>query len=508
MASNNSVVAKNTIVLYIRTLFTMLVSLYTSRVVLNVLGVTDYGIYSAVGGVVAMFGIISGALSSSISRFITFELGKNNQGRLSTIFATSVNILLILGVIIFIVCEVAGVWFLNAKMNIPAERLTAANWVLQAAIVSFLISLISIPYTACIIAHEHMTAFAYICIADAVLRLGIVFLLTVIPFDHLITYAILMVCVAIVIRLVYGFYCVKHFSECKYKLVFDKGVYKQMLSFTGWNFLSNGAMVFNTQGVSILVNMYFGVAMNAARGIATQVEAAVLSFVMNFTTAINPQIIKTYAAGETTEMFYLVCRGAKYTCFMLMMFALPLILEAETVMSLWLVDVPDHTVLFVRLVLIATLFNIVGNTGYTACQATGNIKWYSIIISSVGSLSFLLTWLVFALGAPVESMYFVFMAVYIVVDTVRLFIMRRLTGFPISLFIKEVVIPTVIVIILASIIPVAWVLFMRQSVMRLIITLILSVTSVAIVVYFIGMTKPERVFVSNMVNEKIKRFVK
>lgn len=481
----------------------MLVSLYTSRVVLNVLGVTDYGIYSAVAGVVAMFGIVSGALSSSISRFITFEIGRGNQERLSTIFSTSVNILLVLSGIILVVCELIGVWFLNTKMNIPTERLVAANWVFQAAILSFLVSIISIPYTACIIAHEHMTAYAYISIVDAILRLIIVYLLTIIPADHLITYSILMVCVAIIIRIVYSVYCSRNFVESKYKTVLDKSLYRQMLSFTGWNFLSNGAMVFNTQGVTILVNMFFGVAMNAARGIATQVESAVLSFVTNFTTAINPQIIKSYASGELSQMFSLVCRGAKFTCFMLLMFALPLVLEAEMILKLWLVNVPDYTVLFVRLALIATIFNIVGNTGYTACQATGNIKRYSIIISSVGSLSFLLTWLVFQLGAPVESMYFVFMLVYVIVDITRLFLMRRLMNFPIRMFIKDVVLPVVTVIVLSSIIPVIGVLLMAETHLRLLITIILCEVSIVAVVYCLGLTKSEREFVLNFVKNKI-----
>lgn len=489
-------------VLYIRTLFTMLVSLYTSRVVLHVLGVTDYGIYSAVGGVVAMFGIVSGALSSSISRFITFELGKNNKEKLSAIFATSINILLILSGIILFVCEIIGVWFLNTKMNIPEERLVAANWVFQAAILSFLVSIISIPYSACIIAHEHMTAFAYIGIAEAILRLIIVYLLTIIPADHLITYAILMVSVAIIVRIVNSVYCSRHFAESKYKTVLDKSLYRQMLSFTGWNFFSNGAMVFNTQGVTILVNLFFGVTLNAARGIATQVESAVLSFVTNFTTAINPQIIKSYASGELSQMFSLVCRGAKFTCYMLLMLALPLILEADTILALWLVNVPDYTVLFVRLALIATLFNIVGNTGYTACQATGNIKLYSIIISSVGSLSFFLSWLIFTLGAPVECMYFVFMTIYIIVDVTRLFLMKHLINFPIRMFLKDVVLPTVAVIILASIFPIAEVMVLKQSYLRIVITLILCELSIVLMVYNIGMSKAEKEFVRSIIKNK------
>lgn len=505
MSTNNAVVAKNTVVLYIRTLFTMLVSLYTSRVVLNVLGVTDYGIYSAVGGVVAMFGIISGALSSSISRFLTFELGKNNHECLSVIFSTSVNILFILSGIILVVCEVLGVWFLNTKMNIPVDRLPAANWVLQAAIISFIISIISIPYTACIIAHEHMSAYAYISIAEALFRLGIVFLLPIIPLDYLIAYSILMVVVATLIRVIYSVYCVRHFDECRYKPVLEKKLYGQMLSFTGWNFLSNGAMVFNTQGVTVLVNIYFGVALNAARGIATQVESAVLSFVTNFTTAITPQIIKNFAAGEMDQMFVLVCRGAKFTCFLLMMLALPLVLETEMVLKLWLVDVPAHTVLFTKLVLIATLFNIVGNTGYTACQATGNIKWYSIIISSVGSLSFFITWIFFELGAPVESMYFIFMSVYLLVDIVRLFLMRWLMRFPIMMFIKNVALPVFLVLLLASVIPVASVQLMEASIQRLILTVLLCEVSIVTIVYFVGMTNVEQAFLKNIIRNKLNR---
>ena len=412
---NNHIIVKNTILLYFRTLLILLVSLYTSRVVLNVLGVEDYGIYNAVGGVVAMFSIISGALSTAISRFLTYELGKNNTERLSTIFCTSVNVLLIISFIILVLGEVCGVWFLNTKMNIPESRILAANWVLQSALLSFIVSLGSAPYSACIIAHERMQAFAYISIFEALLKLGVVYLLSLSPFDHLISYAILLALASIIIRLLYFFYCRRVFSECTYHFIYDKKASRELLGFTGWNFMTNGIMVFNTQGVSILVNLYFGVAMNAARGIATQVEGAVFNFVASFMTSINPQIIKSYAAGDKERMFMLVCRGAKFMFFLLFILALPIIMEADIILKLWLKNPPEYSPTFVRLSLIALMANIIGNTAYTACQATGKIKWYSIYVTTVGSLSFLITWFVYWLGAPVESTYVVFFIIFSII---------------------------------------------------------------------------------------------
>ena len=267
-SSANKRIAKNTLLLYVRMLFTMSISLFTSRVILSNLGVEDFGIVNVVGGVVSMFSVLSGSMSSSISRFITFELGAGDKQRLKTVFTTGINIQLGMSVLILLVAELVGVWFLNCKMNIPEERLYAANWVFQFSILSFILGLLSVPYNAAIIAHEKMSAFAYISIIEVTLKLIIVYLLTISPFDRLITYSFLFMMIGVLIRIIYGYYCKKHFEECTYHFVYDKGILKSMTSLAGWNFLGNGAFLLNTQGVNILMNMYFGVAINAARGVA------------------------------------------------------------------------------------------------------------------------------------------------------------------------------------------------------------------------------------------------
>ena len=281
-SENNKRIAKNTLMLYIRTLFVMVISLYTSRVVLQVLGVEDYGVYQVVGGLVAMFSVISSSLSSAISRFITFEIGRGDMERLKRIFSTSIIIQLCLCVIVTLAVEIGGLWFMHTEMQIPAGRLDAAEWVLHCSVLTFCINLLSIPYNACIIAHEHMKAFAYVSVVEAMLKLGILFLIIHSPIDRLVAYAILLTLAAALIRLAYTVYCHKHFEETKTKLIFDKSIFKEMSGFSGWSFFNNTSFILNNQGVSMLMNVFFGVTVNAARGIAIQVESAVLQFVNNF----------------------------------------------------------------------------------------------------------------------------------------------------------------------------------------------------------------------------------
>lgn len=489
---NNKRIAKNTLLLYIRTIFLMLITLYTSRVILEQLGVDDYGIYNVVGGVVAMFSVISSALSSSISRFITFELGKGDIKRLTTIFSTSVNIQLGLSAIILLIGETVGLWFINYKMNIPADRLVSANWVLQCSLLTFCINLISVPYNSCIIAHEKMSAFAYISILEAALKLLICYMLIVSPIDKLIAYSLLMLFVAMLIRFVYGMYCTRNFEECKYRMCYEKEIFKEMTGFAGWSFFPNVAWIFNTQGVNVLINLFFGVALNAARGIASQVESAVMLFVRNFTTALNPQITKYYANGDKENMFLLMCRGTKFTYFLTLLMVLPLFLETEYVLQLWLKEVPTHTVIFVQLSIIGSIINNIGNTCYTACQATGNIKRYSIVVTTVGFLVFPLTWLGFKLGLPVESTYIIYILVYICVSIACMLMTRWLLQFPLSMFLRKALFPIVWVTILSSIIPTLLSLRMESSFVRFIITCMVSVLSTCAAIYLTGLSKHEK----------------
>ena len=503
--TNNKRIAKNTVILYFRTIIILLISLFTSRVILNALGVEDFGIYSVVGGMVAMLSVISNALSSSISRFLTFELGRGNTQRLNTIFCTSVNIQLGISVLVLVVGEILGVWFLNYYMNIPPERMTAANWVLQCSLATFCTNLISIPYNATIIAHEKMDAFAYISIFEAVMKLAVCYSIMVSPYDRLIVFALLLFSVALIIRIIYGIYCSKKFEECHYKMILNKPVLKEMSGFAGWSFLTNSAYVFNTQGVNLLINIFFGVTINAARGIATQVEHAVMQLVNSFTTALNPQITKSYAAGKREEMLSFVFRGAKFSYYLLFIIALPLIAEAEFILTIWLKNVPEHAVLFVQLSIMASLVNIVGKTGYTASMATGNIKRYVLWVTSVGMLAFPLTWIVFLMGAPAEATYIVFIVVYTLVEVVRLWVMKGLLDFPVNKFLKEVILRLVLVTLVSSILPVILVLFMQTGWIRFIITLMVCVVSTVGTIYIMGLTSTERQLIIKVIKQKICR---
>lgn len=498
---NNKRIAKNTLLLYVRMLFTMAVSLFTSRVILNTLGVEDYGINNVVGGIVTMFSVLSGSLSASISRFITFELGKGNLQRLKTVFSTGVNIQLGMSLLVVILAEAVGIWFLNTKMNIPVERLNAANWVFQCAILTFVLNLLSVPYNAAIIAHEKMSAFAYISVVEVTLKLIIVYMLTISPFDRLKTYAVLLLFVGAVIRFIYGYYCKRHFEECTYHFVFDKPVLKEMTGFAGWNFLGNGAYMLNTQGVNILMNLYFGVAVNAARGIATQVDAALKQFVNNFTTAVNPQITKSYAQGDLAYMHKLVCRSAKFSAFLMMFFAVPIILETNTILTIWLKTVPDYAVIFLQWIIISSFMDtVLANSLVTSMFATGKIKRYQIIVTTVGCLVFPLSWIAFKLGFEPQVGYILYFIIYTILLFVRLNLLKDMVKLSVMMYIREVLYKLAPVIVVGFAIPGILILTMDAGWLRLILVCLLSVLVTAASEYFIGLSNKEKDFVA----EKIK----
>lgn len=500
-SDNNKRIAKNTLLLYVRMLFTMVVSLFTSRVILNTLGVEDYGINNVVGGIVTMFSVLSGSLSSSISRFITFELGKGNIERLKTIFSTGVNIQLGMSVLIIIIAEAVGIWFLNTKMNIPTDRMVAANWVFQCAILTFVLNLLSVPYNAAIIAHEKMSAFAYISVVEVSLKLIIVYMLMISPFDRLETYAVLLLLVGAVVRFIYGYYCKRHFEECTYHFVFDKPVLKEMTGFAGWNFLGNGAYMLNTQGVNILMNLYFGVAVNAARGIATQVDAALKQFVNNFTTAVNPQITKSYAQGDLDYMHKLVCRSAKFSAFLMMFFAVPIILETNTILTIWLKTVPDYAVIFLQWIIISSFMDtVLANSLVTSMFATGKIKRYQIIVTTVGCLVFPLSWIAFKLGFEPQVGYILYFIIYTILLFVRLYLLKDMVKLPVMMYIREVLYKLAPVIVVGFAIPGILILTMDAGWLRLILVCLLSVLVTAASEYFIGLSNKEKDFVA----EKIK----
>ena len=502
---NNKRIAKNTLFLYFRTLFVMLVSLYTSRVILEILGVDDYGIYQVVGGMIAMFSILSSALSTAISRYLTYELGTGHTEKLRKIFSTSIIIQICLALVVFVVAELLSVWFIEHKMNVPESQLDATKWVLQFTLITFCVTLISVPYNAVIIAHEKMKAFAYISILEVSLKLGVCYLLLVSPINRLVSYAFLLMVVSIIIRLIYSWYCHRHFEECGGKFGFDKLLFREMVSFSGWSFFSNSASILNNQGVTMLINVFFGLTVNAARGLAMQVESAVLQFVNNFTMAVNPQITKSYASGELDGMYKLVCRGAKFSYFAMLVLALPLFLEMKRVLTLWLGDVPEYTVIFAQLSLIMGMCDCIGTTGFTACMATGKLKTYALVITPIGYLEFIFTWILFLYGAPVVSTYYLFIGVKTMVIIARMFLLKKMVGMPVEMYIKEVFLPIILTTIVAIILPIFIYKLMTTSLLRFFVVIVSAFISVVISTYFLGLSKNERISIKSKLLSRLHK---
>ena len=427
----------------------MLVSLYTSRVVLNALGVEDFGIYNVVGGVISMFSILSGTLSAAISRFITFELGRGDQEKLKEIFSSSVTIQIGISVAIVLLAETIGVWFLNSRMNIPPDRMVAANWVLQFSLLTFVIGLVSVPYNACIIAHEKMSAFAYISILEVMGKLGIACFIVIAPIDRLVFYAILMCMVSLVVRFVYGYYCKRHFAECTYRFIWDWQLLRQMFGFAGWNFIGSASVLLKDQGVNIVINLFCGATVNAARGVAMQVNTAVNSFVNNFITALNPQITKSYAEGNKDYMDKLVFKGTRFSYYLLLCLSVPILANTEYILRLWLHTVPDYSVEFVRLVLVLSLSDVLYRPLLTAHLATGNIQMLQVIVGGLNMLILPLCYLALYLGYDPTSTLWICIFFSIIGLFARIWLYKRIEEFRTGTFLKEVMLNVLIVTIMS-----------------------------------------------------------
>lgn len=496
-------IAKNTIAMYIRMAVMMVIGLYTSRVVLNVLGVADYGTYNVVGGVVSMFSLLTASMSASISRYLTFSLGKGDEGQLRRVFSVSLEVQMFLAVVIVLAVEAVGVWFLNTQMKIPADRLVAANWVMQCSLVSFVVNLLMVPYNASIISHERMNIYAYISIWDAVMKLVIVYALYVSPFDKLKSYAVLLLVVSTLTTSFYWLYCKRHFRECRFRIVRDKSLIKEMTSFAGWGMIGDGAWILNTEGVNILINMFFGVVLNAARGIATTVDNMVQGFVRNFMVALNPQIVKSYAAGDYEYMHRLIFMGSKYSYFLMLFFFIPISLETRTILTLWLKVVPDYAVAFTRLTLMSTMCLTLGNTMIPAVQATGKIRNYTLSMGLMALSNFPLTWIAFSLGASPVWAYVIYFAIFFSMVFVRLYIVKGLIHLPVMSFVHKVLLRTAMVTIAAFAIPGMLCAVQQDSFFRLIEVCAASVPCSLFTMYFVGMDGPERIKIKRVVLEKI-----
>ena len=491
-SDNNKRIAKNTLLLYFRMLFLMFIGLFTSRINLQSLGVDNFGIYNVVGGVVAMFSVLTGSLSVAISRDITFEIGRGDKEKLSKVFSSAVTIQIFMSVIVVLIAEVAGVWFLNNKMVIPTDRLDAANWVLQFSIVSFVLTLISVPYNACIIAHEKMSAFAYITIYEAIMKLLIAYSVFVTPIDKLITYAALLLFLSFSMRIIYGFYCSRKFEECHYRFVFDKDLLKHMGGFAGWTMFGNLAYVGYSQGLNILLNLFFGPSVNAARGVAMQVNEKLSAFCTNFQMALNPQITKSYAANDLKRMHSLIYASSKYSFFMLLLLSLPILIEAPSILHYWLGLVPDHTVWFVRLIFMILMVDATANPLTVGAQANGNIKVYQIVVGSILLLIVPISYVALKMGCIPEGVFIVHLCVVILAQCVRIYMVRNMIQLAVGEYIQKVIVKIGLVVATAIILPLLLHSYLQPSFVSMVLVCLVSMISVMIFVYALGLNSSER----------------
>ena len=505
-AENNKRIAKNTLLLYFRMLFMMGVSLYTSRVVLNTLGVEDFGIYNVVGGVVTLFSFINAAMSSSTQRYLTFELGKGDLGALKKVFSTSILIHALISLLIVILAETVGIWFFYNYMVIPAERVSAAFLTYQMSVLSMVVMIMSTPYNASIVAHEKMSAFAYISVLEVSLKLLIVYLLQIGHFDRLKLYAILVFTVQLVIRFIYGSYCNRHFSETKFTFIKDRLLFREMLGFAGWNLWGNVAGIAFTQGLNLLLNVFFGPVVNAARGVAVQVQSAVTQFSQNFQMALNPQITKAYATHDYSYMHSLVFKSSKFTFFLLFFLSLPLLIETETILTLWLKVVPDYTVVFLRLMLCVTVIDAVANPLMISAAATGRVRRYQSVVGGILLAILPISYIVLKSGGAPASVFIVHLCVCLVAFVVRLFIVRPIIRLSLKDYFQQVILRCLVVLPVAVVIPFFLRLCLSQTITSFLLVCLSCGFSVVLSCYMLGLTAAERQFLKNKVAEILSKF--
>lgn len=486
----------------------MLITLFTSRVILESLGVQDYGIYNAVGGFVAMFSILRAGLVTATQRFITYDLGKGDMAELTKTFSTSIIIYLILSAIIIFIAEIGGVWFIENKMTIPPDRSTATEWTFQLSLVMLVIGMISSPYNALIIAHEKMSAFAYISVYEAIAKLVISYLIFVSIYDKLIVYACLLCLVQLSVRLIYSSYCHRHFSESKFHFVFDIKKIKQIYSFTGWSMFGGIAHLGFTQGLNMLLNVFFNPTVNAARGIAVQVQGAITHFVTNFQTAVNPQIIKSYSRGDKEYMFRLICASSKYSYYLLFILTLPIYLETDTILSLWLKEVPQYSSIFFRLIIITTFIDTISNPIMRSVDATGKIRNYQLIVGGILISIVPISYIVLRYGGAPYSVFIVHIIMGIIALGARLFLAKKIVGFPIKNYIFNVLFKIFKVTVPSIIIPVVLYVYIDTCYYRLICICFTSWVMTSIMIYFLGLEDNERITVKNKVNFILSKFQK
>ena len=492
-------IVKNTSLLYVRMLLTMVIGLYTSRVILSVLGISDYGIYNVVGGIVSTLAFLNSAMAAASQRFISYELGIGNMDRLKRIFSTSVNIHLLIAFIIFIGAETVGVWFVNTHLNIEEGRMVAANWVYQFSIFTLMLSIWSVPYNSCIVAHEHMKAFAYIGFFESVLKLVIVYCLSIGTFDRLIFI------VTLLVRLCYGIYCKRHFVECSFHFVWDKELFKDMFSFAGWSILGNLGFSFKDSVSNVILNIFFGTTINAARGIAMQVSGLITTFSTNFAMALNPQITKQYAAGNMEESRSLVYAGARYSFYLLMLITIPFLINSDYILWFWLGVVPEYTGIFIALSLFASLLYALSGTVTTALQAIGCIKIFQIGLSILMLSEIPIAYILLKAGMSPYAIMYPTLVTYTLAVFFRFYLLKRIIpSYDFRYYVFQVFLKSVLLFFICYILCDKLHDCFNNSFLNMIVTVFMSLCIIVVVIYLLGMTSMERV----VVRKKIVKFLK
>lgn len=500
--SSNKTIAKNTILLYIRSILLLLIGLYTSRLTLQALGVSDYGIYQIVGGVVAMFSILSSTLNSASQRFITYSLGGGNKDEVKQVFSTCITLHIVLGVIVVVLLEIFGIWFLQTTLKIPEERIGIATIVMHLSIATFFFSVISVPYNAVIIAHERMRAFAYISLLEGVLRLICVSLLLVIDYDKLLLYAIFYFLIGLANRIVYSVYCAKNFEEARnVKLKIDKQLFGKMFSFAGWNLIGSGALVLRNQGIDILLNLFFGVTVNAAKGVSNQVQNAVQQLVGNFTTAVNPQLTKSIAQSDYKRAHFLINKGGKMAFFLVMIMAVPFIIYRSPIMSLWLKEVPKYAEELTVLSLIYLLTDTQSRFLINSILANGKIRGLQVTMGSIKLLAVPLTWLFLSQGGSPLTGLIVNIVLQFICLIGELFFCKHYVHLNSLQYLLNVLKCWFVFGISLTI----SYLFMTYVTTNLILGLLFSLLACVLVIYLIGFNKEEKQMVVTFVSSKIKK---
>lgn len=492
METNNKRVLKNTFLLYFRMILTMAVSLYTVRIVLETLGAIDYGIFNVVAGVVLMFSFLSNTMSTASQRFFAFELGRQNYEELKKTFSMTMTIYILIAIIILLLAETIGLWFLNNKMSFPENRVEAANWVFQFAIFSFMMTMFTVPYNAAIIAHEKMSIYAYVSVVEVLLKLLTVFFLREFSFDKLKLYSILTFFVTALISLIYRVYCVRRFNECRYFFYWDSSLFKKLISYSSWNLFGAVSGIFNNYGVNIVLNLFFGPIVNTARGIAFQISSTINQFTLNFMTATRPQITKYYAAGMNEQMTKLVFQSSKLSFLLLFILSMPVLLETNFVLMLWLGDLPPYVVMFTKLVIINTLIDSVSISLQAAAQATGRIKLYQFVVGGVMLLNLPVCYLFLSLGCLPETVFYLSIGNSIICLVLRLSMLKNMIGLSVNKFFVKVLLPVILISIISCIPPYIIVKNMGSDAQRFVWVLCVGFVTSLFTVCYIALSKDER----------------